>query len=63
MAQVIFPQDIFEPFFTTDNKGTGLGLFISKELCEINQASLHYSQTQENLSCFRIDFSHYQRII
>lgn len=56
-------EEIFEPFFTTDNKGTGLGLFISKELCEINQASLHYSQTQENLSCFRIDFSHYQRII
>lgn len=56
-------EEIFEPFFTTDTKGTGLGLFISKELCEINQASLHYSKTQDNLSCFRIDFSHHQRII
>ena len=28
---------IFEPFFTTEELGTGLGLYICKELCEINQ--------------------------
>ena len=33
------PQ-IFEPFFTTHAKGTGLGLFIARELCELNGASL-----------------------
>lgn len=53
---------IFDPFFTTDEKGSGLGLYISKELCEINQATLHYRRTQDGLSCFRIDFSHYQRM-
>lgn len=56
-------QQIFDPFFTTDDKGTGLGLYISKELCEINQASLHYMRTEERLSCFRISFSHHQRKI
>lgn len=53
---------IFEPFYTTDSTGTGLGLYISKELCEINQASLLYRRTKEGLSCFRIDFSHHQRM-
>lgn len=31
---------IFEPFFTTHHLGTGLGLFIARELCEANGASL-----------------------
>lgn len=56
-------EEVFEPFFTTDQKGSGLGLFISKELCEINQASLIYFKTKQELSCFRIDFSHHQRVI
>lgn len=38
------PEDlrgqIFEPFFTTRAAGTGLGLFIARELCEANGASL-----------------------
>ncbi|MES2406188.1 MAG: ATP-binding protein [Pseudomonadota bacterium] len=33
---------LFEPFFTTDSLGTGLGLYISRELCEANRASLNY---------------------
>ncbi|MFQ6023259.1 MAG: nitrogen regulation protein NR(II) [Acidiferrobacterales bacterium] len=33
---------IFEPFFTTTPKGTGLGLYIARELCEGNAASLDY---------------------
>lgn len=31
---------IFEPFFTTDPKGTGLGLYIARELAEANGARL-----------------------
>lgn len=35
-------KQLFEPFFTTTSGGTGLGLFIARELCEDNQASLDY---------------------
>ncbi len=35
-------EHIFEPFFTTAPNGTGLGLYISRELCESNQAHLNY---------------------
>lgn len=52
---------IFDPFFTTEEKGSGLGLYISRELAEINHARLSYSRL-EQLSCFRLDFQHYQRI-
>jgi two-component system sensor histidine kinase PilS (NtrC family) len=33
---------LFEPFFTTDARGTGLGLYIARELCEGNGARLEY---------------------
>jgi two-component system sensor histidine kinase PilS (NtrC family) len=33
---------IFEPFFTTHGKGTGLGLYIARELCEANDAVLEW---------------------
>ena len=35
-------DSIFDPFFTTTPKGTGLGLYIARELCEGNGASLNY---------------------
>ena len=56
-------SQVFEPFYTTEDLGTGLGLYICKELCEINQASLHYKRTADGKSCFRIDFPHYLRMI
>ena len=33
---------LFEPFFTTLANGTGLGLYIARELCVANGASLDY---------------------
>ncbi|MEN6586051.1 MAG: ATP-binding protein, partial [Sulfuricella sp.] len=33
---------LFEPFFTTFSGGTGLGLYIAREICEANGASLDY---------------------
>jgi two-component system sensor histidine kinase PilS (NtrC family) len=49
---------LFEPFYTTDSKGTGLGLYISRELCESNQARLDYKAAENGGSCFRITFAH-----
>ena len=48
---------IFEPFFTTRSNGTGLGLYIAREICESNQATLTYLPAPEGGSCFRIMFS------
>ncbi len=33
---------LFEPFYTTSNKGTGLGLYLARELCLNNGATLDY---------------------
>ena len=49
---------LFEPFYTTMQEGSGMGLYLCKELCEINNASLSYSPTTQGESCFRIAMSH-----
>jgi two-component system sensor histidine kinase PilS (NtrC family) len=51
---------VFEPFFRadeTDRSGTGLGLFICRELCECNRAALVYEPRGGGGSIFRIIFS------
>ncbi|WP_085656232.1 MULTISPECIES: PAS domain-containing sensor histidine kinase [unclassified Pseudomonas] len=48
---------LFEPFFTTSSQGTGLGLYLSRELCESNQARLDFKPRQGG-GCFRITFAH-----
>lgn len=48
---------LFEPFFTTSSQGTGLGLYLSRELCESNQARLDFNPRQGG-GCFRITFAH-----
>ncbi len=49
-------SQLFEPFFTTAVGGTGLGLYLARELCEANGASLEYRQRIESGACFRIVF-------
>jgi two-component system sensor histidine kinase PilS (NtrC family) len=50
-------ERIFEPFFTTGSGGTGLGLFISRELCQTNGALLLYEPRPAGGSIFRIIFA------
>ena len=50
-------EKIFEPFFTERSGGTGLGLYISRELCELNRATLLYLDRPGGGSIFRIVFS------
>ncbi len=56
MTSVVKAQ-IFEPFFTTESKGTGLGLYIAREICEANQASMLLLSNSSAGCCFRIHLS------
>ena len=48
---------MFEPFYTERSGGTGLGLYISRELCELNRATLFYLDRPGGGSIFRIVFA------
>ncbi|HEX5419969.1 MAG TPA: HAMP domain-containing sensor histidine kinase [Gammaproteobacteria bacterium] len=54
-------EQIFEPFYTGQARGTGLGLYISRELCERNAATLRYLPRVGGGSRFRIVFADPQR--
>ncbi len=49
----VVPQ-LFRPFFTTSEHGTGLGLYIARELCRANQARLDYVPLPAGGACFRL---------
>ena len=48
---------IFEPFFTEASDGTGLGLYIAREMCQCNGAALVYQPREGGGSCFRVIFA------
>ncbi|GGI77661.1 sensor histidine kinase [Legionella impletisoli] len=55
----IKPKDrkhVFDPFFSTLSSGNGMGLFIAKDLCFINQARLELLETDTGC-CFAIHFN------
>ena len=45
---------IFEPFFTTHKQGSGLGLYIARQLCDVNQAELTVDSAIGSYSRFHI---------
>jgi two-component system sensor histidine kinase PilS (NtrC family) len=54
-------ERIFEPFFTGRRGGTGLGLFIARELAQCNGALLVYEPRAGGGSIFRVVFADPQR--
>jgi two-component system sensor histidine kinase PilS (NtrC family) len=54
-------DQLFEPFATGRVGGTGLGLFISRELCECNRAALIFESRPRGGSIFRIVFADPER--
>ncbi len=56
-------ERIFEPFFRIgrERTGSGLGLFISRELAEVNRAALTFEPREGGGSIFRIIFADPQR--
>lgn len=46
-------ERLFEPFATTSPSGTGLGLYLVRELCEANQATVTLDTEREG-ACFRL---------
>lgn len=54
-------ERVFEPFFTSGKGGTGLGLFIARELAQCNRALLLYEPRPGGGSIFRLVFSDPQR--
>ncbi|RKZ99445.1 MAG: sensor histidine kinase, partial [Gammaproteobacteria bacterium] len=53
VSDTAMPQ-LFEPFNSERKGGTGLGLYLARELCQANGARLNYLPDIQGRSCFRI---------
>jgi two-component system sensor histidine kinase PilS (NtrC family) len=53
-------KNLFEPFFTTEHTGTGLGLYLCREICEANKTNIKHIASDhlaDNLgTCFSLNF-------
>lgn len=47
-------ERIFEPFYTTSTRGNGLGLYVTRKICQANHASIDYQQDANNHGHFVI---------
>lgn len=47
-------KHLFEPFYTTEKNGSGLGLFVAKELIEMNGGALSFSKNFPTGCQFRV---------
>ena len=45
-------KNLFEPFFTSSSTGTGLGLYISRGLAELNKGVLSYHSLKNEQGCY-----------
>jgi len=48
-------ENLFEPFNSDRQGGTGLGLYLARELCQANGARLNYISNEPE-QCFRVSF-------
>jgi two-component system sensor histidine kinase PilS (NtrC family) len=56
-------HQLFNPFFTTSESGTGLGLYIAKQLCEANQAIISHENAFGGGSRFSVKLSSGQNLL
>jgi two-component system sensor histidine kinase PilS (NtrC family) len=50
-------ERIFEPFFSGEHQGSGLGLFLARELAQTSGATLLYEPRPGGGSIFRLVFA------
>ena len=54
-------KNIFDPFFTTQTTGNGMGLYLARDICQINHSSLEVLETDEG-ACFVIHFNQQEEV-
>lgn len=52
---------LFEPFFTRSRGGSGLGLYLCRELCELNHARIEFAPTSDKRSRFQLTMSRQEK--